>query len=83
MRKVIDPAVLQVNGLSDMSVAIEQRRRHSRAPVHEFALTWPRTNIRVTKGKVAQATTGTLVRWRLMMSATVFLLSPTSRPIKR
>jgi hypothetical protein len=40
MRKVIDPAVLQVNGLSDMSVAIEQRRRHSRAPVHEFAVTW-------------------------------------------
>ena len=40
MRKVIDPAVLQVNGLSDMSVAIEPRRRHSRAPVHEFALTW-------------------------------------------
>jgi hypothetical protein len=40
MRKVIDPAVLQVNGLSDMSVAIEQRRRHSRAPVHEFTLTW-------------------------------------------
>lgn len=40
MRKVIDPAVLQVNGLSDMSVAIEQRRQHSRAPVHEFALTW-------------------------------------------
>lgn len=40
MRKVIDPAVLQVNGLSDMSVAIEQRRRHSRAPVHEFTLAW-------------------------------------------
>jgi hypothetical protein len=40
MRKVIDPAVLQVNGLSDMSVAIEQRRRHSRAPVHEFAVSW-------------------------------------------
>jgi hypothetical protein len=40
MRKVIDPAVLQVNGLSDMGVAIEQRRRHSRAPVHEFALSW-------------------------------------------
>jgi plasmid replication initiation protein len=40
MRKVIDPAVLQVNGLSDLSVAIEQRRRHSRAPVHEFAMTW-------------------------------------------
>jgi hypothetical protein len=40
MRKVIEPAVLQVNGLSDMGVAIEARRRHARAPVHEFALTW-------------------------------------------
>ena len=40
MRKVIDPAILQVNGLSDMSVAIEARRKHSRAPVHEFCLTW-------------------------------------------
>lgn len=40
MRKVIEPAVLQVNGLSDMGVSIEQRRRHSRAPVHEFALAW-------------------------------------------
>jgi hypothetical protein len=40
MRKVIDPALLQVNGLSDMGVAIEPRRRHSRAPVHEFAVAW-------------------------------------------
>jgi hypothetical protein len=40
MRKVIDPAMLQVNKLSDMSVAIEPRRRHSRAPVHEFDLAW-------------------------------------------
>lgn len=40
MRKVIEPAVLQVNGLSDMSIAIKPRRRHSRAPVHEFTLTW-------------------------------------------
>jgi len=40
MRKVIDPALLQVNGLSDMGVRLEPRRRHSRAPVHEVALTW-------------------------------------------
>lgn len=40
MRKVIEPALIQVNGLSDLSVAIEARRRHSRAPVHEFVLTW-------------------------------------------
>ena len=40
MMKVINPAVLQVNGLSDMGVSIDPRRNHSRAPVHEFALTW-------------------------------------------
>ena len=32
-RKVIEPAVLEVNGLSDMSVQIEMERQHSRAPV--------------------------------------------------
>src|SRR5271156_6165228 len=40
MAKVIEPALLQVNGLSDMGVRLEARRRHSRAPVHEVALTW-------------------------------------------
>lgn len=40
MAKVIEPALLQVNGLSDMGVQIEPRRKHSRAPVHEVALNW-------------------------------------------
>lgn len=40
MRKVIEPALLQVNGLSEMGVQIEPRRKHSRASVHEVALTW-------------------------------------------
>jgi hypothetical protein len=40
MRKVIEPALLQVNGLSDMGVQLEPRRKHSRAPVHEVALGW-------------------------------------------
>ena len=40
MRKVIEPALLQVNGLSDMGVRIEPRRQHSRASVHEIALCW-------------------------------------------
>ncbi len=39
-RKVIDPAVLEVNGLSDMSVQIELERRHSRAPVHAVTVAW-------------------------------------------
>ena len=39
-RKVVDPAELEVNGLSDMGVQIELRRRHSRAPIHTVAIAW-------------------------------------------
>ena len=39
-RKVIDPAVLEVNGLSDMSVEIAIGRRHARAPIQAITLTW-------------------------------------------
>jgi hypothetical protein len=39
-RKVLDPAVLEVNGLSDMSLQIEAGRIHSRAPVHAVTLAW-------------------------------------------
>jgi hypothetical protein len=39
-RKVLDPAVLEVNGLSDMSLQIEQERIHSRAPIHGVTLAW-------------------------------------------
>ena len=39
-RKVLDPAVLEVNGLSDMSLQIEQERIHSRAPIHAVTLAW-------------------------------------------
>jgi len=40
MIKVVNPAVLQVNGLSDMSVMIEGRRKHSRAAVDRFDIAW-------------------------------------------
>src|SRR5580704_7611136 len=39
-RKVLDPAVLEVNGLSDMSVQIELERQHSRAPIDAVTLAW-------------------------------------------
>jgi hypothetical protein len=39
-RKVLDPAVLEVNGLSDMSLQIELERQHSRAPIHAVTLGW-------------------------------------------
>ena len=40
VRKVIEPAVLEVNALSDLGVAIEVRRRSSRAPIEAVAVTW-------------------------------------------
>ena len=39
-RKVVDPALLEVNGLSDMGVDIELRRLHARAPIREVAISW-------------------------------------------
>ena len=39
-RKVIEPAVLEVDGLSDMGVRIEVQRRHARAPIHAVTLSW-------------------------------------------
>lgn len=39
-RKVLEPAVLEVNGLSDMSLEIELERAHSRAPIQAVTLSW-------------------------------------------
>lgn len=40
MRFVVEPALLEVNGLSDFGVSLDLRRRHSRAPIHEVAIAW-------------------------------------------
>jgi hypothetical protein len=40
LRFVIKPALLEVNGLSDMGVDIEVVRKHSRAPVTAVTMTW-------------------------------------------
>ena len=40
MRFVITPAVLEVNGLSDLGVQIEMVRKHARAPAHSVTITW-------------------------------------------
>ncbi|MFL5286635.1 MAG: replication initiation protein [Rhodopila sp.] len=39
-RRVIQPAVIEVNGLSDMSVSIQFERKHARAPVTGVTLCW-------------------------------------------
>jgi hypothetical protein len=40
MRFVITPALLEVNGLSDMGVMINMVRRHPRAPAHAVEIAW-------------------------------------------
>ena len=42
VQKVIQPAVLEVNGLSDMGVTVEVRRRSSRAPIEAIVVAWHR-----------------------------------------
>jgi hypothetical protein len=37
---VINPAVLEVNGLSDMGVKVEVRRKHARAPIEGVTMAW-------------------------------------------
>jgi hypothetical protein len=37
---VINPAVLEVNGLSDMGVKVDIRRRHARAPIEGVTMAW-------------------------------------------
>jgi plasmid replication initiation protein len=39
-RKVIEPAMLEVNRLSDLHVDIDLRRKHARAAIHEVAVSW-------------------------------------------
>lgn len=39
-RRVIEPALLEVNGLSDMGVKVELTRAHSRAPITGVTLVW-------------------------------------------
>ena len=39
-RKVIEPAVLEVNKMSDVHVDIELRRKHARAAIHEVVVAW-------------------------------------------
>jgi hypothetical protein len=39
-RYVVDPAVLEVNGLSDLGVKAELQRRHARAPINAVAVVW-------------------------------------------
>jgi hypothetical protein len=40
IRFVVDPATLEVNGLSDVGVQIDVKRRHTRAPIESVTTAW-------------------------------------------
>jgi hypothetical protein len=40
MNKVVTPALLEVNGLSDMGVALQLNRKHLRSPIDSVTVTW-------------------------------------------
>ena len=42
MRYVLRPALLEVNGVSDMGVQVQMVRRHSRAPIEAVTMAWRR-----------------------------------------
>ena len=54
-RKVIEPAVLEVNGLSDMKVEIAIQRKHARAPIQAVTLSWWRKSGDEFRDAVAEA----------------------------
>jgi len=45
-RFVVDPAVLEVNGLSDLGVKIEVYRKHTPRPINGVTIAWWLTKVR-------------------------------------
>lgn len=66
-RKVIDPAVLEINGLSDLGCSIKLDRAHARAPVTAATVTWwpkdPEEN-RVSMQELNRSKLGRMARLR-------------------
>ena len=74
-RGVIDPAVREVNGLSDIGVNIEFRRRHACAPIDQVDITWWRKQgdeFRAAVQELHRHKTGRKARLRGRVEETVF-----------
>lgn len=52
--RVIDPAVLEINGLSEMGCQIELGRLHSRAPIGKVIVAWWRKNNNAQKSAIQE-----------------------------
>jgi len=53
-RSVVDTAVLEVNGLSDIGVQIELHRKHARAPFHTVTIAWWRKSPEEMAGAIRE-----------------------------
>lgn len=85
-RKVLDPAVLEVNGLSDMSLQIELDRIHSRAPIHAVTLAWWRKSgdeFRAAMQERNRSKVGRMARLRGQVEVAVALGPETPSPSPR
>ena len=72
VRFVVNPALLEVNGLSDMGVQIEPRRRHARAQIHEVAVSWWKKEgdeFRAAMQEIKEAKAGRMKRLKLKEAA--------------
>ena len=81
IRKCLDAATLEVNGLSDYSVEFQVVRRHSRAPIAAVTLAWWRKEgdaFRATYAEQQQPKQGRTARLRRMAQA-----QPPSAPASR
>jgi hypothetical protein len=85
-RKVLDPAVLEVNGLSDMSLQIELERLHSRAAVHAVTVAWWRKSgdeFRVAVDERNRSKVGRMSRLRGQLETAQATEPPSSAPPDR
>lgn len=86
-RRVIEPAVLEVNGLSDMGVKVELTRSHSRSPITGVTLAWWRKDgdeFRAAYAERSRSKLGRMARLRGQVEAVAIdPLSPPPLPNRR
>jgi hypothetical protein len=73
-RRVIEPALLEVNGLSDMGVQIKLTRVHARAPITGVTLAWwrkERDEFRAAYAERQRSKAGRMARLRGKVEAIV------------
>lgn len=84
MRFVIEPALLEVNGLSDLTVDISMVRRHKRAPAHAVMLAWRRKDGDAFREAVLERQRGKLGRTaRLRNKAKTSATQTSADPVRQ